>query len=281
MRLHPACFSFRMSGEALCRKAHRLVEKSLPTFFRNLHEDLVGTLVNDLRALVNSPRWFIDATLRLEDLEEPSKLRKRSFENMNSIIFKLLFSVAVVAASPLSATMEDQSLSVSLFDHSHISPSIYPSSIDVLTPQRPERVLQRAPPNPGPVLTTSAFGWIIKYRNYYSVLIPVQVAASVLEEFYTDCLRRIDGKMALNIPGPGNAFTFSVGSVFLAFRVADPTKGLEWSGCQKIIDALLKNARRGFVGQFRSEWWHPDTGSFLYVSMSMLQRIGPGRVGND
>lgn len=270
-----------MGGEALCRKALRLVEESLPTFFRNLAENLVETLVNGPRALGNSARWFTDVNLRLEYTEEPSKPPERSFENMNWMIFKLLLSVAVAAASPLSPAMEDHSLSMFQVDHGHVSPSIYLPSVDVLTPQRPERVLRRAPPNPGPFLTTSAFGWIIKYREYASMIIPVQVAASVLEEFYTDCLRRIERRMANNVPGPGNAFTLSVGSVFLAFRIADPTKGLEWWACRIIVDALLKNARRGFTVQFKSEWWHPDTGNLLYVSMSMLQKIGPGRVGDD
>lgn len=197
------------------------------------------------------------------------------------MIFKLLASVAVAAASPLSPAIEDHSLSVFRIDHGRISPSIYPPSIDILTPQRPEPVLRRAPPNPGPVRTMTTFGWIIKYREYQSFIIPVQVAASVLEEFYTDCLRRIERKMARNEDNPRNAFTFSIGSVFLSFRVGDPTMKLEWWGCQIIVDALLRNARRGFTAQFRSEWWHPDTGSLVYVSMSMLQRIAPGIVGDD
>ena len=200
---------------------------------------------------------------------------------MNWMIFKLLLSVAVAAASPLFPAMEDPRLSVFPVHHGHVSPSIYLPSVDVLTPQRPEPVLRRAPPNPGAVLTTSAFGWIIKYREYYSMIIPVQVAASVLEEFYTDCLRRIERRMANNMPSPGNAFTLSVGSVFLAFRIPDKTKGLEWWGCHVIIDALLTNVRRGFTVQFRSEWWHPDTDSFVYVSLSMLQKFGPGPVGDD
>ena len=61
-----------MGGEALCRKALKLVEKS---FFRNLAENLVETLVSGPRALGNSARWFTDVNLRLEYPEEPSKPR--------------------------------------------------------------------------------------------------------------------------------------------------------------------------------------------------------------
>ena len=44
------------------------------------------------------------------------------------------------------------------------------------------------------------------------------------------------------------------------------------------MDALLANARNGFAAQFRSDWFHPETGKRVYVSLSMLQRFGPGPV---
>ncbi|CAF9939356.1 hypothetical protein IMSHALPRED_001309 [Imshaugia aleurites] len=99
------------------------------------------------------------------------------------------------------------------------------------------------PPNRGPIQTIHAFGWGVKYRQYYSVIIPVQVAASVLEEFYTDCLERLALKQFRNEPAPGNVFALSIGSDFMAFRLADSTQSLTWSGCEIIADDLLANAR--------------------------------------
>ena len=143
------------------------------------------------------------------------------------------------------------------------------------------RLLERAPPNGGPVQTSFGHGWEIKHRQYSSFIIPVQVAASVLEEFYTDCLKQIALKAFQNKPNPGNAFTFNIGSVYLAFKLADQTQGLDWLGCELIVNVLLVNARAGLTTQFKSEWFHPETNKLVYVSLSILQRIAPGRVQGD
>ena len=46
---------------------------------------------------------------------------------------------------------------------------------------RKGHLLKRAPPNGGPLKTPHAFGWDVRYRQYVSFIIPVQVVASVLE----------------------------------------------------------------------------------------------------
>ena len=116
----------------------------------------------------------------------------------------------------------------------------------------------------------------MKYRQYVSFIVPVQVAAAtVLEEFLTDALRGIALKQVTNEPSPGRAFTLNLGSVFLAFNVADSTQPIQWWGVEIIIDAVLQNVRKGFTSQFRSEWYHPETNVRVYVSFSILQMIGP------
>lgn len=77
---------------------------------------------------------------------------------------------------------------------------------------RKGHLLKRGPPNGGPVQTTRAFSWDVRYRRYLSFIIPVQVA-----ELYIDCLPRIALRKSQNAPAPGNACTLSLGSVFLAF----------------------------------------------------------------
>lgn len=199
-------------------------------------------------------------------------------EKLNGAIFTLLI-VAVAAAALFSLPLGNNVPSRFSIHSNHMSPKSYSSYTDIPSSQaRESDLLARKPPNGGPIQTTNIRGWDIKYRQYFSFIIPVQVAASVLEEFYNDCLRRITLKQSRNKPDPGNAFAFNLGSVFLAFRAADPNQSLTWFACEIIIDGLLEHARMGFTTQFKSEWFHPETNKLVYVSLSMLQRIGPGRV---
>ena len=134
-------------------------------------------------------------------------------------------------------------------------------------------------PNMGPIQTHSADGWQLRYRSITSMIIPIQVAASVLEQFLTETLAKIARAQARGQASPNrNAFTLSSGSVFLAFKLADETKGLKWEAVEILINVLLDNVRRGWTMQFRSELLHPETGTVVYISLSMLQRFGPGPV---
>ena len=200
---------------------------------------------------------------------------------MKGTVLNLSLFVAL-AASSLLPPLRYHGLSSFSIDHDHVSLEIPSQSVDIFGSQGPKGILlKRAPPNAGPVATTSGYGWVVKYRKYYNFIIPVHVAASVLEEFYTECLRRIALEEFLKKPGPGNGITFNLGSVFLALKIGDPTKGIEWWGCRIIIEELLENVRQGFTAQFRSEWVHAESGTFVSVSLSMLQRIGLGLVGDD
>ena len=107
------------------------------------------------------------------------------------------------------------------------------------------------------------------------MIVPVQVAATVLEEFFTRALDKIQLKIDSSRPSPGNAFTLNIGSVFFAFR-CEEGNGMTWWAVEIVTKALLDNVRQGFVTQFKSEWQHPETGKKLWVSLSILQRIGPG-----
>ena len=206
--------------------------------------------------------------------------KMHALETMNGIIFTLLL-VTLAATSPIFSPSVNHVSSEYSIHSNHIFPEAYSSFSDMPTSRNPENNLLKRAPNGGPIQTTHIYGWDIRYRQYLSFIIPVQVAASVLEEFYTACLRRIALKQSLNIPAPGNALTLTLGSVFLAFRAADPSQALTWVACEVIVDSLLSNARMGLTNQFKSEWFHPETGKLVYVSLSMLQQIGPGRVGGN
>ena len=194
---------------------------------------------------------------------------------MNGFVVTILLLAAIVATSPFNPSSVNQAPSEFPIDHNHVLPD-YPSpSVDI---QTPDTLIKRGPPNPGPIDITTGYGWVVKYRPYYSFIIPVQVAASVLEEFFNKCLRRIARELSSNSM---NAFTFNLGSVFLAIRVADPTQGMGWWGIRIIVETLLDNVRGGFTVQFNAEFWHPETNILLYISLSMLQRIAPGPVEGD
>ena len=143
------------------------------------------------------------------------------------------------------------------------------------TPYGEASLQPRVIPNLGPLQTTNHHGWTVKYRTISSMIIPVQVTASVLEEFFTRALDKIQSKIDRSRPSPGNAFTINIGSVFFAFR-CEEGNGIMWWAVKIITEALLENVRRGWVTQFKSEWFHPGTAKKLWVSLSILQRIGPG-----
>lgn len=115
-------------------------------------------------------------------------------------------------------------------------------------------------------------------RAITSVIIPVQTMAAVLDTFYNEALIQLAANSFMNKPHPGRAFRLSMGSVNLALRAANPGDYLTWEACEVIVAALLHDAQMGFTGQFRSEWYHPESGILLYVSLGVLQRVGLGPV---
>ena len=195
---------------------------------------------------------------------------------MNGCVVTILLLAATAATSPFNLSSVNQAPSEFPIDHNHVLPEVPSPPVDIQTPI--DNLIKRGPPNPGPIDITTGYGWVVKYRPYYSFIIPIQVTASVLEDFYNKCLRRIVRELSSNSM---NAYTFSLGSVFLAIRVADPTQGMDWLGIRIIVEMLLDNARRGFTVQFNAEFWHPETNLLLYISLSMLQRIAPGPVEGD
>lgn len=199
----------------------------------------------------------------------------------NGIVFAIFLLVALAVTSPVRSSLGNHDSSKFSIRHNAASPRSPSCSTALSPPQTPKvprhrHLLQRSLPNPGPIQNAAAFGWQVRYRQYFSFIIPVQVAASVLEDFYADCLQHVSMKLLQNKPSPGTDFTFSIGSVFLSFRAPDQV--LSWESCETIIDAMLANLRMGFTAQFNSEWFHPETNELVYLSLSMLQRIEPGRV---
>lgn len=65
----------------------------------------------------------------------------------------------------------------------------------------------------------------------------------------------------------------------LALRSVNSGDYLTWEACRVVVASLLHDAQMGFTGQFRSEWYHAESGVLLYVSLGVLQRVGLGPVG--
>ena len=132
--------------------------------------------------------------------------------------------------------------------------------------------------NMSPMQTTSDHGWVIKYRRITSMIIPVQVAASVLEDFLTQSLKRVQKKMAGPKINLRTAFTINIGSVFLSFK-CDDDQVLAWRAVEIIVQMLLDQVNMGWASEVKMEWFHAETGKRLWVSLSMMRRIGPGPGG--
>lgn len=132
---------------------------------------------------------------------------------------------------------------------------------------------------PAGVQVTVAHGWIITARAITSFIVPVQTMAAVLDSFYNEALVQMATNAFKNKPHPGSAFKVSIGGVELALRAVNPGDYLTWEVCEVIVASLLHDAQMGFTGQFRSEWYHPESGILLYVSLGVLQKVGLGPVG--
>ena len=73
-----------------------------------------------------------------------------------------------------------------------------------------------------------------------------------------------------------NAVVISIGSVFLSIE-CEEGKWIAWSGVEMVLGVILKNVRLGWTSQFLSEWFHPVTGTRIWVSLSMLHRMAARR----
>lgn len=198
-------------------------------------------------------------------------------------VFTVFLLVAQAVTSPVHSHLENHDPPQFPIRHDldpPTSPSFSPHQSPPQIPPSPQHLHlhHRAPPNAGPIRNAAVSGWQVRYRQYLTFIIPVQVAASVLEEFYNDVLQRVSVNLLSNQPSPGTELTLSMGSVILSFRVQDPAQVLSWRACETIIDVLWTNAKMGFTVQFDSEWFDPETNMLVYVSLAMLQRIRPGLV---
>ena len=93
------------------------------------------------------------------------------------------------------------------------------------------------------------------------MIIPVKVAASVLEDFIIRGLREVQRAMIAEDPIRNrNAVVISIGSVLLSIECEDG-KAIAWLGVEMVLGITLKNLRLGWTSQFLSEWFHPVTGA--------------------
>lgn len=187
------------------------------------------------------------------------------------ILSVILISIAVAAPS-----------AIPVFKNDDVSANAPPQSAPSTKALCPDPLLPRIPVMrqlPAGVHVTVAHGWVITARTIASFIIPVQTMAAVLDSFYHDALVQLATSSFENKPHPGHAFGLSIGSVSLALRAVNPDDYLTWEACEVVVASLLHDAQMGFTGQFRSEWYHAESGVLLYVSLGVLQRVGLGPVG--
>lgn len=192
-------------------------------------------------------------------------------KSQGSILSILFIFIAVVVAAPSAGPTSKEDVSV------NTSPNYDPPTNQLVhNPHLPRNPVMR--PIPAGASVTVAHGWIITARAITSFIVPVQTMASVLESFYQEALIQLAVNLFKNKPHPGSAFRLSIGSVNLALRAVNPGDYLTWQVCEVVVLSLLRDAQMGFTGQFRSEWYHPESGVLLYVSLGVLQRVGVGPV---
>ena len=197
-------------------------------------------------------------------------VREKSYGAIISII--LLFIAVVVTASTIP-TLKDNDVSAHI-----LSPtsdiSTRKSSHNPHFPRAP--AFQRIPAG---TRVTVAHGWTITAHAITSLIVPVQTVAAALESFYQDALVRLATNVITNEPPPGHALRLTIGSVVLEMRAMNPANYLTWEVCEIIVANLWHDAQMGFTSQFQSEWYHPQSGILLYISLGVLQRVGVGPVG--
>jgi len=121
----------------------------------------------------------------------------------------------------------------------------------------------------GPAQISTADGVTMKYQRIPNFIGPVQVVASVLDQFFKGTLQQ--GR-----PDPGKAFTLNIGSLNLAIRAAKGTdQGNPWSTVNTVLDIMFQQAAMVWTSEFVSLWTAPGHNILLYVSLSVLRRIGP------
>lgn len=140
----------------------------------------------------------------------------------------------------------------------------------------------RALVNMGASGTIHSHGWLIRYRKIFSMIIPVEVAASVLEDFLSGAIFCVGKQAAATTVKPGTAITMSMGSVFLGVRTAaDSSVEMTWQALQAILEVMLDHVQKGWTTEFKSEWYLEEMGMRIWVSLSMLRNFGPGPNGLD
>lgn len=207
--------------------------------------------------------------------------------NSRALILSIILIFIAVAVTPSAIpVLEKDVVSANTSPPSSDPLSSSSSSLSYITttipPTNPPRLHPRTPIlhhiSPGTHVTL-AHGWIVTVRALASFL-PAPTVAAALESFFQQALVQLAHGLLRNRPPPGRALDLSVGSVNLALRAINPGDYLTWEVCEVVVAQLLEDARRGgLTGQFQAEWYHPASGTLLYVSLGVLRRVRAGPVG--
>ncbi|KAF6222200.1 hypothetical protein HO133_001286 [Letharia lupina] len=189
------------------------------------------------------------------------------------ILSVILISIAVAAPSAIPVFKNDD---VSANAPPQPAPSTEALCPDPLLPRIP--VMRQLPAG---VHVTVAHGWVITARAIASFIVPVQTMAAVLDSFYHDALVQLATSSFENKPHPGHAFGLSIGSVNLALRAVNSGDYLTWEACEVVVASLLHDAQMGFTGQFRSEWYHAESGVLLFGAKGAVRNDKEAAVEGD
>lgn len=105
-------------------------------------------------------------------------------------------------------------------------------------------------------------GWIGRVDKYLSLL-PVQIAASVLESFYNVVIDNVTQKWIYM--QPVNCFTITWENIELEF--SSTTRTIPWSFVLAFAQRLVDVTRRGFVGKYNVYYIHLPTGEEISVQL--------------
>ncbi|KAF6239413.1 hypothetical protein HO173_002675 [Letharia columbiana] len=106
-------------------------------------------------------------------------------------------------------------------------------------------------------------GWIGRVDKYLSLL-PVQIAASVLESFYNVVIDNVRQKW-IQQQQPVNSFTITWANIELEFSSA--TRTIPWNFVLAFAERLAHLTQRGFVGKYCIYYIHLPTGEEISIHL--------------
>lgn len=116
------------------------------------------------------------------------------------------------------------------------------------------------------LITSSTPTHALTLQTYASFL-PLSLASSALQDFYTTLFSQATGpwQSLPNLPH----FTAEYGNIFLNFQ-ASPPYLIPWSFIAEFAEKMIRATELGFTGQFEGEYRHLATGAVIEVGLRVV-----------